>query len=131
MSPLRYDELEVLECLGALPDYLYEDYTVIGARYRTEHSGLALVVSFWNYEGCIEVSLCQSGRSLPLIELALYVRGRIERRSEHYRDGTWRDYLLLTECVLSPSRYARPAENEPGKLTVELSAYPAIEIRFW
>lgn len=126
---LHYDDHDVLECLGALPQFLYDDYPDLGAWYQTENDGLVLRILFIRYDGCIEITLTRSGQKRPLVNLVLFVRGRIERKSETYADGTWRDWLEFSECVIGSSRYERPSEKEPGRVTVELSAYPQIELQ--
>ena len=89
-----------------------------------------LTLTFWRYEGCVHVVLERMNDSEPLVELVLFVRGRVTRRSENYRDGRWRDLLEFSQCVITGNQYSCPPESEPGQVTVEISAYPKIGIRF-
>ena len=130
MPLLRYDELDVLECLGALPEPLDANYPQLGAHYRTEREGLVLTLTFWRYEGRVHVVLEQFGNSEPIVELMLFVRDRVTRRSESYRDGRWRDWLEFSQCIVTGNQYPGPSDNEPGRVTVEISAHPKIGIRF-
>jgi hypothetical protein len=131
MPKLFYDPTYVLECLGALPEINDDcDYS-IGAIYRTEHDGLVLALAFWQYEGCVEVTLHRSDdASTALVKLALFVVGEIKRQSEEKVDGTWFDALYFFQCHLSGDRFERYFEEPEPTLCVRISAYPKIQIEF-
>src|SRR5687767_13037886 len=74
MPELKWNEYEVIECLGVLPEI--DDYN-IGHHFKIERNGLILEMSIWQYESLIAISLYQTGNKNPFITFWFVVRDEI------------------------------------------------------
>ena len=129
MPELKWDEQDFLECLGVVPEV--EEYETAYS-YTVKSNGLTLLITVWQYESLIQLSLFREGQEKPITSFALVVRGPVEHRNEK-----WGEYLLLRSCVVVSSRFyymnsgdVFEGDKYPHGLDVEIAAYPDLRITF-
>lgn len=128
MPELKWNEYEIIECLGVLPTV--DDYNT-GHHFKLEKNGLFLKMSIWQYESLIAASLYQSGKENPFITFWFVVRDEIryinDKRGSFLRFGNFlivenRAYYIEQGDVFEESKF-------PMKLNLELTVEPEISFR--
>jgi hypothetical protein len=129
MPQLQWDELDLLTCLGVVPEV--EEYGV-EYRYRVEAGGHVLVLTIWPLESVAAFSLLAGDSATPLVEWAAFVRGPVR----HVNDKRG-EYLEFQDSVIGSDRFWHLDAGDvfdrsqyPGGVTVELGVRPQIRIRF-
>ena len=128
MPELQWDELDFLECLEAIPEV--EEPWKTRYVYKIDKDELILTVVIRPLENYVWFSLQQKDRDSQLIELAVFVRGKVI-----YINDKRGEYLRFENCFIAPSSYSHLVadkflENEPQSWTIELSIKPQIQIRY-
>lgn len=127
MSELQWDELDILECLGVVPEEgeHHEWYA-----YPVEQNGLRLTLSLWPFESMVGFSLYRVGNTDALFDFWVVVRGQIRRIND--KRG---DYLEFTDCIVTDSRFSYLErgnlfeENRFAGVDLELHIAPDIRLR--
>lgn len=127
MPELKWNEHEVIECLGVLPEI---EYYETGHHFKVEKDGLTLVLSIWQYDSLFEISLYQFGKDSPFINFHLYVRDEVKFIND--KRGY---YLSFQDCAFVSSEYPLASINFTSderfkNLTMELAVEPQIKIKF-
>lgn len=128
MPQLKWNEYEVIECLGVLPEV--DDYNT-KHHFKVEKNGLILEISIWQYESLLAISLYQTENEMPFITLWFVVRDKI--RYVNYKRGS---FLEFADFLLVKNRGYYIEEGDvfvkskfPLKLNLELTVEPEISIR--
>jgi hypothetical protein len=132
MPELRWNEYEVIECLGVLPE---EEEFFASHYFRLIKDGLLLEMTIWQYESCIAISASKETDEKPFITLYFLVRDKVTFINEKNSAA-----LKFQDCIVVSSRFWMYREDEnkdyfdknifPGKLDFELHVYPGIELKF-
>ena len=130
MPELKWNELEVMECLAVLPEI--EDYEV-SHTYRLNDGTLALLVTFWQYESIAQFTLSRMETEEVVTSFALVIRDGVYYRNEKYGES-----LRFRDCVLIPTRFyiaggfhnVFDAGLYPKGIDMELFARPTIRLLF-
>ena len=128
MPELKWNDYEVIECLGVLPEI--DDYST-GHHFKVEKSGLMLEMSIWQYESLIAISLYQTISEKPFITLWFVVRDKIR-----YINDKRGSFLEFTDFLIVKNRAYYIEEGDvfveskfPMKLNLELTIEPEIYFR--
>ena len=127
MPQLDWDELIFLEFLGVEP--MVDDYST-SHTYEVEHNELRLLLTLWQYESVIHLSLFRKATTVPLFSFASFVRGGI--RLVNDKRGK---YLELMDCIVGPTRFwyiqagdLFDREKYAHGITVQVEIRPEIRI---
>lgn len=128
MPELKWNEHEVIECLGVLPKV--DDYET-GHHFRVEKDEIILVLSIWQYDCLVEISLYQSNKKNPLINFHISVRDEIKFIND--KRGS---FLRFQDCSVISSMYPLTESmkfykmESPEFLNMALEVEPEIRIQF-
>ncbi len=132
MSELIWNEYEVIECLGVLPE-TEEFFT--SYYFRLIKNGLVLEMTIWQFESCIAISISKETGDKPFVTIYILVRDKISFVSEKNSS-----YLVFRDCVVVSSRFWMHRDEEskdyfnknifPSELDFELHVYPELELKF-
>ena len=130
MPQLKWDETDFIECLEVVP---------VVAEYQTQHiftvskRGLTLILILWQLESMVTVALHQDGRTQPITQFTLAIRG-----DARFQRLGGREYLEFRDCAVCPGRFSylhRP--GDPGEasrfgypVTVQVAVTPEIHVQF-
>jgi len=129
MPELKWDETDFLEYLEVLPQI--EEY---GTKiyYEVKQSDLILVISIWQYESVVAVSLLRDETATPIASFTLAVRGDVR-----YVKDKRGEYLEFNDCVVVSNRFYYHETKDvfdrtkfTGQLQMELSIKPHIQVKF-
>ncbi len=98
MPYLKWDEAEFIECLEVVPEI---DEFEVCYTYNVLKSGIRLILQVWQLESMMNISLLNESNSNLITSYAIKVRGKIELRK-----NCGLEYLLLTNCLIIPSRFS-------------------------
>lgn len=128
MHRLRWDPQDFLECLGVEPVYSEDDGAL---SYTVTKHGLTLLLTLWELQSVVQLSLFQVGEAEPFLTQAILVYGAIELRKEK-----WGEFLRMTDCLvvgefhcLDPDDLHPPAKVS-WDLTLEIRVNPRIYVGF-
>jgi hypothetical protein len=126
MPQLDWDETDFLECLEVVPSI--GDYE-IKHTYEVNKNGLALTLIVKQLESLVQIALCQQDIDRPLIDLVLFVRGRVR-----YVNDKWGRYLEFGDSIIAPDRSYRTLgvfdkTKFPHGVTIQLQVSPEIHLR--
>jgi hypothetical protein len=132
MPELIWNEHEVIECLGVLP----ETEEFFSSHYfRLTKNELLLEITIWQYESFIAVSISKETDKEPFITLYFIVRDIVEFVSA-------KDFssLKFRNCVIVSNEFWMFEEDEknnyfdkdkfPTELDIELCIYPKLKLNF-
>jgi hypothetical protein len=128
MPELKWNENEVIECLGVLPEK--EDFFE-SHNFKIQKDGLILEMTIWQYESLVALSIFKENNDKPFLTLYFIVRNEIKFINE-------KDFASLQFCdvVVVPIRfwmYESPdlfdKKNCATKLNIELTVYPQLEFK--
>ncbi len=127
MPQLNWNETDFLECLEVEPDI--SDYAVSHS-YEVNKNGLRLLITVWQYESAVQLTLSRDATEANLFSFAAYVRGEV--RYVNDKRGT---YLEITDSIVAPSRFSYmefgdvfDRERFPYGVTVEIGVKPDIRV---
>jgi hypothetical protein len=93
-------------------------------------NGLRLLITVWQFESVIQVTLFRESSDVALMDFTCFVRGEVR----HINDGRG-NYLSLEDCVVAPSRFSYiEAGNSfnhdrfPFGITLTIRVRPDIQI---
>ena len=127
MPELKWDAFEFFYCLEVEPEI--EEYEISYA-YEVRRDGFVLNLTVYPLESLVCLSLYGHDREVPLIELAIFVHGKVR-----YIKDKRGEYLEFADCILAPCRSSYREEFSvwdkiAPQWTVELSIKPQISIRY-
>jgi len=91
MSELRWNEWEVVECLGVLPEI--DETWHRWHKFRVEKDGLVLKVEVCEFLNLVSVELSRISDTEPLFYSLFFVRGEVS-----YQNEKKLNYLKLNNC---------------------------------
>ncbi len=98
MPQLEWDETDFLECFEVEPEAADHD---VSHTYDMNANGLRLLVTVWQYESVVQVSLYRrEHEDAAITTLACFVRG-----NARYVNDKRGMYIELANCVIGPSRF--------------------------
>ena len=128
MPELRWNQTDLLECFGVLPET--EEYgTYFG--YTVTRDGLELLATVRPYESVIDLRLRRENGTEDLLGFTLFVGGAVEYKREKKRD-----FVRVTSCRVVADRLyymhegGAGAVSEATLLDVEIAVDPDIRITF-
>jgi hypothetical protein len=132
MPQLRWDQREVLECVGVVPET--DEYDTYHS-YTIEREGLKLLLTLWQFESVLQLSLYRGNQRDTILHMALAIRGPVQfKRTKRYE---WEEFLLFSDCVSVPNRFyyhklgdVFDTDKFPYSFDVEVAFYPDIRISF-
>jgi len=127
MPQLRWNKVDVLECLGVLPEV--EEYET-KFEYAVTRDGLVLLITVVPYESVVELRLRRADSSEDILALAVLVLGEIEYKREKAGDFL---QMLGSRIVVSRFYYTREGDEAILKspaVDVELRVDPDIRVSF-
>ncbi len=130
MPLLRWNEIDFLDYLEVEPNVLDE---VVSHRYSVERMGLKLLLTLWQLESMVQVTLFRDNSpENRILSFAAGVRG-----SAKCIDDQRGRYLEFSDCIIVPSRsWYRHADNLfdrqriSASVTIEIAVNPDIRIDF-
>gem|GEM_PF-5576409 len=125
MRDLKWNELDVVECLGALAVFDEDDAVY---RFRVERDGLALELDICAYDSSIEIGLYKLGSPVPLFDTSFFVRGEIRHINE--KNLSW---LEFSDCIIAPITFdSESFEPQSAKSYVrfEIQMLPNFRLRY-
>lgn len=137
MPELKWNEYDLIECLGVLPE---EDDFFTSHNFRLVKDELLLDMTIWQYESCIAISISKETDEIPFFSVHFLVRDEIIFINE--KESA---FLKFQDCFLVSSRFWMNEErmkplNEkmdyfdkndfPTKLDFELHVFPKIKLIF-
>ena len=127
MTQLKWDELDFLEYLEV--DAVIDDYTT-SHNYELEQNDLRLLITIWQYESVVQVSLLRATTNVTIFSFASFVRG-----CARYVNDKRGKYLELVDCVIAPTRFWYQQagdlfdhEKFPHGLTIQLEVRPEVRV---
>ena len=131
MPELRWNEYEVIECLGVLPEK--EEFST-SHYFKLAKDGLILEMTIWQHESCVALSFSKEDAEKPFITFYFIVRGRVEFVNERNFAS-----LRFLDSVLVSSRfwmYDREKTGDyfkkdffPKEADFELTVHPHFEFK--
>ena len=132
MPEFIWNEYEVIECLGVLPE-TEEFFT--SHYYRLVKDELLLQMTIWQHESCIAISLSRESDESSFFTIYFIVRDFLEFiNTKNFSSLKFRDSIIVS------SRFWMYEENDrknyfdkdifPTKLDIELCVYPKLQIKF-
>lgn len=128
MPQLKWNEYEVIECLGVLPE---KEEFFTSHSFRTKEDGLILEMTVWQYESLVAISLLKENDDKPFFTLYFIVRDEIRFVNEKDFAG-----LQFRDVVVVPIRfwiYENPDLFDktiyPTNLNFQLNVYPQFEFK--
>lgn len=129
MPQLEWNDIDLLDFFSVEP--AVEDGEVAHS-YEVERNELRLLLTVWQYESVIQVSIFRSSVDDAIITFAAYVRDRVR----FINDQRGR-YLEIAGCITAPSRFSYidfgdpfDAERMPIAITLVVTIDPDIQISF-
>ncbi|MDQ3129510.1 MAG: hypothetical protein M3Q99_01955 [Acidobacteriota bacterium] len=132
MPELIWNEYEVIECLGVLPE-TEEFFT--SHYFKLVKDKFILQITIWQIESCIAISISKENDEKPFLTIYFIVRDILE-----FMNAKNFSSLKFQDCIIVSSRFWMYEENEkknyfdkdifPTKLNIELCVYPRLEIKF-
>jgi hypothetical protein len=130
MPDLKWNEQELIECLGVLPE---TDEFYCSHRFKLNLENLRLDLTLWQYESLVSIELYNEPEESPFVSLCFIVRDRIAFMNEKNTSA-----LGFYDCAFVDGRFWRIRDREfdlfgierlPVKLNLLLSTYPKIEFK--
>jgi len=132
MPELVWNEYEVIECLGVLPE-TEEFFT--SHYFKLIKNELVLAMTIWQIESCVAISISKETDSKPFVTIYILVRDKISFVNEKKSS-----YLVFRDCIVVSSEFWMHTDEEfinyfdknifPSKLDFELHVYPKLELKF-
>lgn len=119
---LRWDEYEFIEFFGVLPQH-EEDYG-ISDTFCVERDGLRLLVSVFQYEKEIDITLYQSSIETPFFNTT--IRNIIDLRFLKYPKG-----LDALEIVYSAKQYNRARDGWTENMVLHIEVLPHLNLKYF
>lgn len=127
MPQLDWDELDFLDYLEVAP---VVDEDSASHSYELLQNDLRLILTVWQYESVVQLSLFRDATDATIFSFACYVR----KNARYVNDKRGR-YLELVDCVIAPTRFWYLQAGDvfdhnrfPHGLTVQVEARPDIRI---
>jgi hypothetical protein len=127
MPQLNWDELDFLEYLEV--DAIVDEYST-SHKYEVEQNDLRLLVTVWQYESVIQLSLFRAPTNVTILSFACFLRG-----NARYVNDKRGKYLELIDCVIAPTRFWYQCAGDlfdhkkfPHGLTIQLEVRPEIRV---
>ncbi len=98
MPQLNWNEYEFIECLEVLPAVEYS----VQHRFVVQRGGIELVVTVWQLESIVQLSLREADQQLPLIEFVLVVRDRVGISKVRMRRSAWSSWRCFSRRSEAP-----------------------------
>ena len=129
MPQLDWNDIDFLDFFAVEPTV--EDYAG-SHNYEIERNGLRLLLTVWQYESVVQVSVFRRDADDGLFTFAAYVRSG----ARFINDKRGR-YLEMADCIIAPNRFwyidsGDPFDRErfPIAVTVTVAIDPDIRIAF-
>lgn len=128
MPELKWNEYEVIECLGVLPE---KEEFFTSHYFRLIENNLILEMTIWQYESLVAISISKETDEKPFITLYFIVRNEIRFINK-------KDFAALEFCdvVVVPIRfwmYENPDLFDKKvfatNFNFELTIYPQLEFK--
>ena len=131
MSELKWNEYEVIECLGVLPE---KEEFFTSYNFRFNKDGLFLEMTIWPYESCIALSISKESDEKPFMTIYFIVRDKLEFISaKNFASLQFLDALLVSSrfWMSRPEKIQNYFDkNIFAKQTdFELIVYPRLEFK--
>lgn len=129
MPQLEWNEIDLLDYFEVEPTVLDE---VVSHSYEVERNGLRLLLTVWQLESVVQVTLFRSESEAEIFTFAAYARGPV-RRIDDQRGK----FIEIGDCIIAPNRFwyieAGDVFNKgkyPASITIEIEVRPEIRIAF-
>ena len=130
MPELKWNEYEVIECLGVLPEI--DETWHRWHKFRVEKDGLVLKVEVCEFLNLIFVELSRISDTESLFYSLFFVGGEVKYKNE--KNLTW---LKLNNCIIVLEEFTYSDNDNvfdkikfPNDINFEIYTFPKIQLRF-
>jgi hypothetical protein len=126
MRDLKWNELDVIECLGALS--VFDEENVIH-RFVTERDEFVLEVDICAYNSFVEVRLNKSRSRIPVFDTSFFVLEGIRHIKE--KDLSW---LEFSDCLVAPVTFDEESfapRSSKTYASFQIQMLPQFRLRFF
>ena len=132
MPEFIWNEYEVIECLGVLPE-TEEFFT--SHYYRLVKDELLLQMTIWQHESCIAISLSRESDESSFFTIYFIVRDFLEFiNTKNFSSLKFRASIIVSSrCWMYEENDRKNYFDKdifPTKLDIELCVYPKLQIKF-
>jgi hypothetical protein len=129
MPQLTWNELDLLDYLEVSP---IVDEDSASHSYELVKHDLRLLLTVWQYESVVQLSIFRSENHAPMFSFACFVRDKVR-----YVNDKRGKFLELIDCVIAPNRFWYLQAGDvfdhnrfPHGLTIQVEAIPEIKVLF-
>lgn len=131
MPELKWNETDVIECLGVLPE---TDEFFSSHSFLLNKDGLFINITIWQIESLVALSIAKDSKAVPFLDIHFVVRDRIDFINE-------KDYssLIFRDCIVVSDQfwmYYKSDKNDVFDKTaftwvtdLELTVYPGFHFK--
>ena len=130
MHKLKWNEYEIIECLGVLPEI--DETWHRWHKFKIEKDNLVLNVDFCEYQNLVCVELSRSLDIEPLFYSLFLVRGEVSYQNEKNFN-----MLRLNDCLISFEEFTYSDNvnvfdtiKYPSNIHFEIYTFPKIQLKF-